>query len=140
MCWLLFDNRKLTGCRNLLAKFLIAGSVFLLPMENALAVADLTTSSAAFASADLARDIPAVVTPYMDAGGIWDGSTEVSTIGDTFTLTITNTAGGTPAADTAFDLQDVILSVDAGFVLASNALSINKRYQSNDEYNLYNFF
>ena len=116
----MFDIRKLTGCRNLLAKVVIAGSVFLWPMENAFALPNLTTSSASFTSAD-----PARANSYMDAGGVWDGSTEVSNVGDTFTLTITNTAVGTPAADSAFDLQDVILSVDAGFILASDALSIN---------------
>ncbi|NOQ88386.1 MAG: hypothetical protein GQ550_05625, partial [Gammaproteobacteria bacterium] len=89
--------------------------------QNAIAVPNLTTSSAAFTSAD-----PARANSYMDAGGVWNGTNEVSnTVGDTFTLTITNTAPGLPADDSAFDLQDIQVTVDNNFNLVSNTLSIN---------------
>ncbi|MCP3671624.1 MAG: hypothetical protein GY814_14580, partial [Gammaproteobacteria bacterium] len=114
------DAKSTADKNRLLAKLLIAGSIFLLPMGNAFAAADLSTSSAAFVSAD-----PARTNSYMDAGGVWNGLTEVSNVGDTFTLTIANTAGGSIALDSAFDLQDVIVTVAAGFNLASNALNIN---------------
>ncbi len=113
-------HRKLTFKNRLLAKCLVAGSVFLCSTGSAIAVANLTTSSAAFNSADPARS-----NSYMDAGGVWNGATEVTAVGDTFTLTINNTAAGAPAIDTAFDLQDVIVTVAAGFQLAANTLNIN---------------
>ncbi len=116
----MFVHKKLIAYSHLLAKVIFAGSIFLLPAENAFAAADLNTSSASFASAD-----PARTNSYMDAGGVWDGNNDVSNVGDTFTLTIANTAGGLPADDSAFGLQDVIVTVDAGFLLASNSLSIN---------------
>ncbi|VAW55291.1 hypothetical protein MNBD_GAMMA06-1054, partial [hydrothermal vent metagenome] len=98
---------------------MFAGSVLLLPMQNVFAAANLTTSFATFASAD-----PARTNSYMDAGGVWNGLTDVSAVGDTFALTIANTAVGLPGTDTAFALQDILLTVDAGFSLASNTLNI----------------
>ena len=65
----MLGNQKSVDFGRLLANFLIAGSVFLWPVENVFAAADLTTSSADFTAADSARNIPAVVTPYMDRDG-----------------------------------------------------------------------
>jgi len=102
----------------LLARLIIAGSLSLLPVANAMAIASMVTGSS-FTSAD-----PARTNTYMDAGGTWNGSSEVTnTTGDTFTLTLQNTATGSVLTDSAFD---VALSVDVptGFRLPLSPLAV----------------
>ena len=96
---------------NRLAKIVFAGSVFLLPVENALAVSNFNFTSS-FTSADASR------VGYMDVAGTWNGATDVTdTTGDTFTFTFENTG-----PDTAFDF-DVSLNVPAGFRVPAAILS-----------------
>ena len=119
----MFDDSKLITCSRLFAKVVFASGVFLCSLGNVFAAANLNTSSASFTSTD-----PARANSYMDAGGVWDGNNEVSNVGDTFTLTIANTANGLPilADDIAYGLQNIIVTVDPGFLLASSSLSVNK--------------
>ncbi len=104
------NDKKLTGCSRLLAKVIIAGSVFLLPMGNAFALPTIGLATS-FSPADGART-------YMDIGGTWNGTTEVNT-GDRFTLSISNTG-----PDPAFDIRDIPVTVPAGFVLASGSVTV----------------
>ena len=89
----MFDVTKLVCNRNLFAKFLFAGSVFLLPVGNAFAAANLSLTTN-FTPAEAGRT-------YMDTGGTWDGSNDAA--GDTFSFTIDN-AG----PDSAFDIRDIM--------------------------------
>jgi uncharacterized repeat protein (TIGR01451 family)/fimbrial isopeptide formation D2 family protein len=106
----LFDNKKLIGSSRLFANFIFAGSVFLLPITNAFAAPTIGLSTS-FLPADGART-------YMDIGGTWDGTQEVSN-GDGFTLSVANTG-----PDPAFDIRDIPVTVPTGFVLASNAVTV----------------
>ena len=95
--------------KKLIASAVFVASSFLLPVENASAVASLNLSTS-FVPVDSAR------ANYMDQAGTWNGSAEVtnSTInGDRFTLRIDNTAVGTT---TAFDV-DITLALPTGFRL-----------------------
>ncbi|HEX5055534.1 MAG TPA: hypothetical protein VFX02_03465 [Gammaproteobacteria bacterium] len=80
--------------------------------------APLISISTSFTAADSARN--AVAIPYMDSGGVWDGNAEVTnTTGDTFSITISNSAAGAPdplVNDVAFDI-DLTVDVPAGFRL-----------------------
>jgi len=106
----MFDDRK-PGCvSRLLAKAIFAGSVFLLPVQNAFAVPVIGLSTT-FTPADGART-------YMDIGGTWDGTTEVFN-GDGFRLSVANTG-----PDPAFDIRDIPVTVPAGFVLPSNVVTV----------------
>ena len=87
---------------------IFAGSVFLLPVENVWAIANLNLSTS-FTSADVAR-----ANSYMDQAGTWNGANEVTNStsnGDRFTLRVQNS--GTTAA---FDL-DITLALPNGFRL-----------------------
>jgi uncharacterized repeat protein (TIGR01451 family)/fimbrial isopeptide formation D2 family protein len=93
---------------------LFAGLCLFAPIKKAEAVASLNLSSS-FTSADSARS-----DAYMDAGGTWNGVTEVTnTSGDRFVLSIQNTAAGSPLNDTAFDLA-ISVDVAAGFRLPTS--------------------
>lgn len=107
----MFKCIKTSQLRKLLAKYLIAGSVFLLPMQNAFAAPNLTLS-AEFRPAETGRT-------YMDVGGTWDGSADAA--GDVFRFTIANAA----TADSAFDLKDIIVDVPSGFVVGQASVSVN---------------
>ena len=88
----------------------IAGSVFLLPIENAQAVSNFTFNSS-FTPADASRT-------GMDVAGSWNGATEVTdTSGDSFSFSFRNTG-----PDTAFDF-DINLNVPAGFRVPAAILS-----------------
>lgn len=104
------DNKKLAGYRWLLANVLFVGSIFLWPMQNALAAPNINLSTS-FSPADGART-------YMDIGGTWDGAAEVFN-GDGFTLSVSNTG-----SDPAYDISDIPVTVPAGFVLASNTVTV----------------
>ncbi|MFW2373468.1 MAG: hypothetical protein ACN4GM_10145, partial [Gammaproteobacteria bacterium] len=85
----------------------------LLPVENAFALPDLSFSTS-FTPAETGRT-------YMDIGGTWNGSSEVTT-GDRFNFTITNSSSvGTTSA---YDIRDIPVTVPTGFVLASSSVSV----------------
>jgi len=98
--------------RKRLAKYLIAGSVLLLPVHNAFAAPNLVLTSSFSPAGGVART-------YMDIGGTWDGTNEVTT-GDGFTLIITNSG-----ADAAYDIRDIPVAVPAGFILASGSVVVS---------------
>ncbi|MBW2710241.1 MAG: DUF11 domain-containing protein, partial [Deltaproteobacteria bacterium] len=111
----MFDVAKLVCNRNLFVNFLFAGSVFLLPMGNALAAPNINLSTS-FSSVDGART-------YMDIGGTWDSNTDAEVFnGDGFTLSVANVAGA--GVDPAYDIRDIPVTVPAGFVLASNSVTV----------------
>ena len=101
----------------MLASALFACACLFTPVKSAQAVASLNLSTS-FNSAD-----PARANSYMDAGGTWNGTTDVSNIGDIFSLTITNSAAGLPVDDSAFDL-DINITVPAGFVVPSSTVNV----------------
>ncbi|MBT8439346.1 MAG: hypothetical protein KJO91_06425, partial [Gammaproteobacteria bacterium] len=84
--------------------------VFLLSMQNAFAVANLTLS-AEFRPVETGRT-------HMDVGGTWDGSANAA--GDVFRFTVAN-AG----PDSAFDLKDIIVDVPSGFVVGQASVSVS---------------
>ncbi|MCW9015084.1 MAG: DUF11 domain-containing protein, partial [Gammaproteobacteria bacterium] len=101
-----------------LASVLFAGGVFLLPVENVFADADLSTSSSSFISQDIPNR-----PDYMDSGGVWNGATDVTdTTGDTFRITLVNNAPGTNATEiqnnTAYGIA-ITADVATGFRLPS---------------------
>ena len=70
-------------------------------------------SSHNFTSADAAR-----TNTYMDIGGVWNGSAEVTaTVGDTFRAAFANTGD-----DAAYEL-DLGVVLPAGFTYVSNSVS-----------------
>ena len=114
----MLDVKKLISYCRLPAKILFAGSVFILPVQTAWAAANINLSTG-FSAADGVRT-------YMDIGGTWNGTTEVNT-GDGFTLSVSNTG-----PDPAFDIRDIPVTVPAGFVLASNAVTVSDVACSNN--------
>ncbi len=101
-----------------LTALLFAGCLLLLPVQNALAVANIVTGSS-FTSADPARS-----NAYMDAGGTWNGATEVTnTTGDTLTLTLQNTATGPVSTDSAFNFA-LTVNVNSGFRLPTSPVVV----------------
>ncbi len=109
----MFENRKLIHWNRLLAKVLIAGSVFLCSAGNAFAAPDLVFTNN-FIPAEPGRT-------HIDIGGTWNGAAEVAT-GDGFTLSIENQVS--PGSTPAFDIADIPVTVPPGFVLASLAVSV----------------
>ena len=98
---------------KLLAGVILAGAGALLSVDNAFAAASLTLSSS-FTSAD-----PARASAYMDSGGTWNGSSEVTnTTGDRFVLSVQNT-GTVPIVDEAYDLA-INVTVPAHFRLPTS--------------------
>ncbi len=96
----------------------MTGAVFLLPAENAFAVASLTLSTA-HAPVDSARAVNT-----MDSAGTWNGTSEATdTTGDTFTFTIQNTATGAVNVDSAFDLS-ISVDVPGGFRLPQSPMLV----------------
>jgi uncharacterized repeat protein (TIGR01451 family)/fimbrial isopeptide formation D2 family protein len=106
----LFGNRRLIAGSGLFAKVVFAACVLLCVVGNALAAPNINLSSS-FSPADASRT-------YMDIGGTWDGSAEVSN-GDGFTLSVANIG-----ADPAFDIGDILVTVPAGFVLATSTVIV----------------
>jgi len=104
---------------GMLASALFACACLFTPVKSAHAVASLNLSTS-FTSAD-----PARANAYMDAGGTWDGTNDVSNTGDIFSLTISNTATGSPGNDSAFDLE-INLAVPAGFDVPSNTVNVTE--------------
>ncbi|MGB5397557.1 MAG: hypothetical protein WBN96_10440, partial [Gammaproteobacteria bacterium] len=105
---------------NSLAGAALAAASLLLSAGNAFAVANLNLSTS-FSSADAAR-----ANAYMDAGGTWNGSSEVTdSTGDSLVLTVNNDLGGTgvPATDTAFDLA-ISVDVRNGFRLPTSPYTV----------------
>ena len=83
--------RQIASVSGLLCASMIAGAA-------SAAGGDTLSASAAFTAADGVRS-------YMDVGGVWDGSDEVTlTEGDTFTVTLTNNDND-DIEDIAFDLN-----------------------------------
>ena len=105
-----------------IAASVITGAVFLLPVENAHAVANLNLSTS-FTPADAARingADPSI--GLMDSAGTWNGAADVTDVtGDTFTLTVQNT--NTAVGDSAFDL-DISANIPAGVRLPFPTLNI----------------
>ena len=114
-----------------IAASVITGAVFLLPVENALAVANLSLSTS-HEPADAAR-----AAGIMDYSGTWNGSREVSNDdpagnpaflfpspdgGDDFVLKIDNLNTG--VADTAFDI-DISVTVPDGIRLPRDPMVVN---------------
>ena len=98
---------------KLLAGVILAGAGALLSVDSAFAAASLTLSSS-FTSAD-----PARASAYMDSGGTWNGSSEVTnTTGDRFVLSVQNT-GTVPIVDEAYDLA-INATVPAHFRLPTS--------------------
>ncbi|MCW8934372.1 MAG: hypothetical protein OQK98_06585 [Gammaproteobacteria bacterium] len=88
-------------------------------VKNVYAVANITASTS-FVSADAAR-----ANASMDAAGTWNGSADVTnSTGDTFTLSIENTAGGAAVDDSAFDI-DLSANVPAGFRLPTSPMAVS---------------
>ncbi len=112
-----------TGVNNrqwgsLLASAVFAGACLFAPVKNAEAVASLSLSTS-FTSAD-----PARTDSYMDAGGTWNGTAEVTnTTGDSLVLSVQNTAAGLPINDSAFDLA-IDIDVQNGFRLPSTPYAV----------------
>jgi len=105
----------LTGIQRLLKSVLITcvitSAVFLLPAKNAFAVASINLNQV-FTSEDAAR-----ANAYMDAGGTWNGSAEITTTGDNFVLQVSNVAANTDiAGNTAYDVG-INLAVAQGIKL-----------------------
>ena len=101
---------------KLLAGVMLAGAGVLLSVNNAYAAASLALSSN-FTSAD-----PARASAYMDSGGTWNGSSEVTnTTGDRFVLSVQNTAS--LPADVAYDLA-INATVPAHFRLPTSPSSV----------------
>ncbi len=107
--------------KRLIAGSVFAVSVFLLPVENALAISNFSFLTS-FTSADTAP-----FKNYMDSAGTWNnalnaglGAEVTDTTGDAFTFTFTNTG-----PDTAFDF-DLNIIVPTGFRLpaAINSVSV----------------
>ncbi|MBE9564067.1 MAG: hypothetical protein IMF17_02400, partial [Proteobacteria bacterium] len=95
--------------RSLLAKLLIAGSVFLWPMQSVYAAANLILATG-FTPAQTGRI-------YMDTGGTWDGSNDAA--GDIFSFTIDNTG-----PDSAFDIRDIAVAIPSGFILGQVSVAV----------------
>ena len=103
---------------GLLASAAFACACLFTPVKNAGAVASLNLSSS-FTSAD-----PARANAYMDAGGTWNGATEVTnTTGDSLVLSVQNTAAGLPLNDSAFDVS-IDIDVQNGFRLPSSPYAV----------------
>lgn len=89
------------------------------------------TATTSFTPADPARNSP----PYMDSGGVWNGSAEVTdTTGDTFSITLGNDAAGTPnplVNDVAFDIA-LTLSVPTGFRLPVSPFTVTTAASGGD--------
>jgi uncharacterized repeat protein (TIGR01451 family) len=102
--------------------WVIAGLLALCCIAPAWAVPTVSTNTS-FVPADPARSSP----DYMDSGGVWNGSAEVTnTTGDTFSITISNSAAGTPnplVNDVAFDIA-LTLNVPAGFRLPVSPFTV----------------
>ncbi|VAW68302.1 hypothetical protein MNBD_GAMMA09-1677, partial [hydrothermal vent metagenome] len=112
----MFRARIKQAIISVLVNSVLTGAVFLLSAENALADADLTTTTSSFISADPARS-----NTFMDSAGVWNGTTEVTnTTGDTFRLTVTNSASGNNATEiqnnTAYAVS-LVTDVSVGFRL-----------------------
>jgi len=113
----------LTGIKHVIKSVLItgviSGTVFLLPVEKAHAVANLNISTS-FLSTDSAR-----ANLSMDSAGTWDGANDVTnTTGDTFILSVQNTAAGAANVDSAFDI-DISINVPAGFRLPQSPMAVS---------------
>jgi len=114
----LYSNQTKNLFWTRLTALLFAGCLLLLPVQNALAVANIVTGSS-FTSADPARS-----NAYMDAGGTWNGATEVTnTTGDTLTLTLQNTATGPVSTDSAFNFA-LTVNVNSGFRLPTSPVVV----------------
>ena len=103
---------------NGLTSVLLAGFVFLSSIQNVHAAATWTRTTS-FSPADVTRT-------YMDHAGTWNGSAEVTnTTGDTFRLTLSNTADGLPtvADDTAFDLA-ITVTIPSRFRLPVSPFAV----------------
>ena len=108
----------LKQCRGWMISAIFAGAGLLLPVHNASAVASLNLSEG-FTTADPARG-----NSYMDAGGAWNGVTEVTnSTGDNFVLTVQNVAAGLPADDSAFDIA-ITVDVQPGFRLPTSPFAV----------------
>ena len=96
----------------------VAGALlFLLASLHALAAADLRLTPS-FDPADPARS-------WVDVGGTWDGSAEVSaTTGDGFGITAFNAPGAVPdpLTDTAYDLQ-LSVTLPVGFLYVDGTVA-----------------
>ncbi len=98
--------------------------------EQTMAVPAISISDV-FTPADSARDPDNIANngdEYMDSGGVWNGTAEVTnTTGDAFAVTISNTAAGAPDAavdDIAFDIS-LSLAVPAGFRLPVSPFTVS---------------
>lgn len=103
-----------------------------------MAVPSVNVGGFEFIPADSARDpdsTPNNGDEYMDASGTWNGAAEVSnTTGDTFRLTISNNAAGTPDVlvnDVAFDIA-LSLTVPSGFRLPSSPFTVTTSASGGD--------
>src|SRR5688500_11050536 len=109
---------------------LIVGLLALCCIAPAWAVHSINTSTS-FTPADPARNSP----PYMDSGGVWNGSAEVTnTTGDSFSISLSNTAAGLPnplVNDVAFDIA-LTLNVPAGFRLPASPFTVNTSASGGD--------
>src|SRR5688572_13028458 len=109
---------------------LIVGLLALCCIAPAWAVPSINTSTS-FIPADPARNSP----PYMDSGGVWNGSAEVTnTTGDTFRITLSNAAAGLPnplVNDVAFDIA-LTLNVPAGFRLPVSPFTVTSSRTGGD--------
>ncbi len=90
----------------------------------------LINSATQFTPADTARDpdsVPNNGDEYMDSAGVWNGLVEVTnTTGDSFQITLTNSAAGAPdplVDDVAFDIG-LTLNVPAGFRLPVSPFNV----------------
>jgi uncharacterized repeat protein (TIGR01451 family)/fimbrial isopeptide formation D2 family protein len=117
-----------------------AGACLLLAvcLQTAQAAPSISVSDFEFIPADAARDpdgTPNNGDEYMDSGGAWNGSTEVTnSTGDTFRLTLTNNAPGLPdplVDDVAFDIA-LSLGVPTGFRLPASPFIVSTAASGGD--------
>lgn len=108
-------------------------------LQTAWAAPSITVDNFQFISADPVRNPDALPIysggEYMDAGGTWNGMVEVTdTTGDTFRLTVTNSAAGAPdplTDDVAFDIS-LTLNVPGGFRLPASPFTVTTAASGGD--------
>lgn len=107
-------------------------------LQTAWAVPSITVDNFQFIPADAVRNpdgFPNNGDEYMDAGGTWNGMAEVTdTTGDTFRLTVTNSAAGAPdplTDDVAFDIS-LTLNVPGGFRLPASPFTVTTAASGGD--------
>jgi len=105
--------------KSVLITCVITSAVFLWPAKSAFAVASITLNQI-FTSEDAAR-----ANAYMDSGGTWNGSNEITTTGDNFVLQVSNVNSNADIpGNTAYDIS-INLTVSQGIKLPTSPFNVN---------------